>query len=163
VALNFFAFCAGMVFTMIGISRLIKSAQDGHRGPGGLGTVMTFLTGGALMSYNQLMIAVNTSFFSVATTQTFATLQYTDGMSATELASAHAVISAILRFVLIIGLFSFVRGIFIIRGAAEGNQQASIMAGLTHIIAGTLAVNVGSLLNVVQTTLGIGDYGIVFS
>jgi len=163
VMLNFFAFCAGMIFIMIGISRLIKSAQDGHRGPGGLGTIMTFFTGAALISYNQLVAGVTTSFFSSPATATFAQMQYTDGMSADELASAHTVISAILRFVLIIGLFSFVRGIFIIRGAAEGSQQASVMSGLTHIIAGTLCVNVGSLLNVIQATLGIGGFGIAFS
>jgi len=42
--MNFFGYIAGTVLVMIGISRLIKSAQEGPRGPGGLGTMMTFLT-----------------------------------------------------------------------------------------------------------------------
>src|SRR5690242_7392636 len=40
---NFFAFTAGIVLIMIGISRLTKSAQEGAKGPGGLGTMMTFI------------------------------------------------------------------------------------------------------------------------
>lgn len=163
VVLNFFAFCAGMILIMIGISRLIKSAQDGARGPGGLGTIMTFATGGALLSYNEIIRLFSTTFIGSPFTKTFAQMEYTTGMSDPEIASAHATITAIIQFVIIVGLISFVRGIFIIRGVAEGNSQASIMAGITHILAGALAVNLGPLLNAVQTTLGIQGYGISFS
>jgi hypothetical protein len=163
IVLNFFAFCAGTVLIMVGISRLIKSAQDGARGPGGIGTLMTFITGGALISYNDMMKAFTSTFFGSGTTQTFATMQYTAGMTGQEVAAAHATISAILQFVIIVGLISFVRGIFIIRGVAEGNQQSSIMSGITHIVAGTLAVNLGPLINAVQATLGLTGVGIGFS
>lgn len=167
VLLNFFSFCAGMILIMIGTSRLIKSAQDGARGPGGIGTLMTFITGGALISYNEMVRIFTTTFFATSTTRTFAQLSYADGIcsggtSCTELDSIHATITAILQFVIIVGLISFVRGIFIIRGVAEGNSQSSIMAGLTHIIAGTLAVNLGPLLSVIQSTLGITNLGITF-
>jgi len=73
------------------------------------------------------------------------------------------VITSVLKFVILIGLISFVRGLFIIRSVAEGNQQASMMAGVTHIVAGSVAVNLGPLINAVQTTLGITAYGITFS
>jgi hypothetical protein len=151
-----------MIFLMIGVSRLIKSAQDGARGPGGMGTIMTFVVGGTLISYNELMRAFSTTLFSNPLTLTYAELQYTKGMAAAETASAHAVITAILKFVILIGLISFVRGLFIIRGVAEGNQQASVMAGVTHIVAGAAAVNLGPLINAVQNTLGITRYGITF-
>ena len=49
------------------------------------------------------------------------------------------------------------------RGVAEGSQQASVMSGVTHLIAGALAVNLGPLLNAVQVTLGITGYGIAFT
>lgn len=163
VVLNFFSFCAGIIFLMIGISRLIRSAQDGARGPGGIGTIMTFLTGAALISYNQLIHAFTASLFTNPINRTFATLQYTTGMLAPEVDAAHAVISAIIKFVLIVGLISFVRGIFIIRSVAEGNSQSSIMSGVTHMLAGALAVNLGPLLNAVQATLGIGGFGIAFT
>jgi len=163
VVLNFFAFVAGMILLMIGISRLIKGAQDGARGPGGIGTIMTFVAGGALISYNELVRAFSTTLMGSPVSRTFAKLQYTTGMTAAEVDSAHATITAILQFVIVVGLISFVRGIFIIRGVAEGNQQASIMAGITHVVGGALAVNLGPLLNAVQTTLGIGGFGIAFS
>lgn len=103
------------------------------------------------------------SLFTNPINRTFATLQYTTGMLAPEVDAAHAVISAIIKFVLIVGLISFVRGIFIIRSVAEGNSQSSIMSGVTHMLAGALAVNLGPLLNAVQATLGIGGFGIAFT
>ena len=166
VVLNYAAFVAGMILLMIGVSRLIKSAQDGARGPGGIGTVMTFVAGAALISYNELVRAFSVSLgmanILVPTTLTFGSLQYTKGMAAAEVASANAVVAAIVQFVIIVGLISFVRGIFIIRGVAEGNQQSSVMAGVTHIIGGALAVNLGPLINAVQATLGLGAFGIAF-
>jgi hypothetical protein len=161
--LNFFAFCAGMIFVMIGISRLIKSAQDGARGPGGLGTIMTFAIGGGLMSFNSLMSAASSTFFGVPVTATNATLSYTVGMAGAEVDAAHTVVSSIIQFMIIVGLFSFVRGLFIVRSVSEGNQQASIMAGMTHLIGGAAAVNLGPLINAVQQTLGIGGLGVVFN
>lgn len=169
VVLNFFAFCAGIIFLMIGVSRLIRSAQDGARGPGGIGTIMTFATGAALISYNQLIHAFTASLFTNPFNKVYATMQYTAGMCAgggatcAEIDAAHAVISAIIKFVLIVGLLSFVRGIFIIRSVAEGNSQSSIMSGVTHMVAGALAVNLGPLLNAVQATLGVGGFGIAFT
>ncbi len=166
VVLNFFAFVAGMILLMIGISRLIKSAQDGARGPGGIGTAMTFVTGAALISYNELVRAFSTTLVGSPVTATFAKMQYNvcaGGGTCAESTAAHSTISAILQFVIIVGLISFVRGIFIIRGVAEGNQQSSIMAGVTHIVGGALAVNLGPVINAVQSTLGIGQFGIAFS
>lgn len=163
VVLNFFGLVAGTILIMIGISRLIKSTQEGAKGPLGLGTLMTFLTGGALISSNALIRAFSTSFFQSPITFTYAQMQYTDGLNAAELAHAHTVISAIMKFVIMIGLISFVRGIIIVRDVAEGKQQATLMAGMTHIIGGALAVNLGPLLNAVQTSLGIGQFGILFT
>ena len=161
--LNIFAFVAGIIFIMIGISRLIKGAQEGARGPGGLGTMMSFAMGGALISYNEIMRAATTTLVSSSQTATFATLRYDDGLSTDEANAAHAVISSILKFMIIVGLISFVRGLFIVRSVAEGNQQASMMAAITHIVGGALAVNLGPVLNAVQTTLGTTGYGIEFT
>lgn len=163
VILNFFAFVAGMIFLMIGISRLIKSAQDGAKGPGGLGTMMTFIMGGALISYNEIMRAASTTFAGNPVTRTYATLQYKAGLGDAEVAAAHAVISAVIKFMIIVGLISFVRGLFIVRNVAEGSQQASMMSAVSHIVAGALAVNLGPLLGAIQNTLGIGKYGILFT
>lgn len=161
--INFFCLVAGMIFIMIGISRLVKSSQEGARGPGGRGTVATFVTGGVLISANAIMRAVSTSIFVNPITRTNANLTYTTGMTVAEQQATHNVISAVLKFMIIIGLISFVRGIFIMRDVAEGNQQASTMSGITHIIGGALAVNLGPLLNAVQASLGVTAFGITFT
>jgi len=161
-ALTFFCFVAGMIFIMIGISRLVKSAQEGAKGPGGLGTVTTFVIGGVLISAMTLVNSLSESFFGTTQTRTFASLSYTSGMSSVETQAVYNVVSAVLKFLIIIGLISFVRGLFIIRDVAEGKQQASTMSGMTHIIGGALAVNMGPLLNAVQTTLGINAFGMTF-
>jgi len=160
--LNLFAYSAGFIFIMIGASRLIKSSQDGARGPGGIGTFMTFITGGALISANEMMRGITGTLFGNPLTLTYATIAYQEGLSDEELLHAHSVISAIVKFMIMIGLISFVRGMFIIRGVAEGDNQASLMAGITHMVGGALAVNLGPLLNAVQATLGISDIGISF-
>lgn len=161
IVLNFFAFVAGMILIMVGISRLLKSTQDGAKGPGGLGTMMTFLVGGALVAYNDLVRAASTTFTGSGITLTYAKLKYEGPKD--DLSSVTVVISAVIKFMIIVGLISFVRGLFIVRDVAEGNQQASMMSGLTHIIGGTLAVNLGPLLNAVQSTLGITAWGISFT
>ncbi len=165
--MNWFGYVAGAILIMIALMRLIKSAQEGPRGPAGFGTLMTFIAGGALISFNQLLAAFSTSMFNNnfigGGTETRAALQYVAGMSAAELAHAHIVISAILKFMIIVGFASFIRGIFIIRDVAEGKQQSSVMSGVTHMIGGALAVNLGPLLNAVQTTLGIVGFGVVFT
>lgn len=165
VLLNFFGFVAGTILIMIGISRFLKGAQEGAKAPLGLGTLMTFAAGGALLSFNSLLRAFSTSFFTSPITFTYATLSYAEdgGLNATEMAHIHTVFSAVIKFVILVGLISFVRGLFIVRDVAEGNSQASMMAGITHILGGALAVNLGPLLNAVQATLGISAFGVEFS
>ena len=160
--LNFFCFVAGLIFVMIGISRLVKSAQDGPRGPGGLGTVATFVTGGILMSGTSLLAALSGSFFGDTETATRGTLLFAAGMTAAETNAALNVVSAVIKFMIIVGLLSFVRGIFILRDTAEGKGQASVMSGITHIVGGALAVNLGPLINAIQWTLGITAFGVTF-
>lgn len=158
-----FGYMAGIIFTMIGILRLLKSSQDGPRGPGGIGTIMTFATAAAFFSLDQLMGAFSFSIFGDTQTATEATLQYAkSGLTGDEKEHIHAVISAIIGFVAMLGWISFVRGWFILRGVAEGDNQASLMAAVTHVIGGALAVNLGPLLNMVQFTLGIESVGVAF-
>lgn len=158
-----FCYLAAIILVIIGILRLLKTAQDGPRGPGGVGTIMTFIVAGALFSVDSILGAFGTSLFVADTMDTQAALQYSAGMTAAEIDHVHAVISAVLAFVMVIGWISFIRGFFIIRDVAEGGQQASLMAGITHLIGGTLAVNLGSLMNAVQETFGLTAFGVVFS
>lgn len=161
-----FTYLAGIILVIIGISRLLKSAQEGPRGPGGFGTIMTFLTAGMLLSLDTMLNNFSISLFDPAGSQaqivTNPILANTAGMSAVEVDHVRSVIGAVMVFMMILGWISFVRGIFIIRDVAEGNQQASMMAGITHMLGGALALNLGSVINAVQTTLGLSGFGVTF-
>lgn len=163
LATNFFCYVAGMIFIMVGISRIIKSSQEGARGPGGKGTVATFVIGGILISANVMLTALGSTVFGAGAGLTNASLQFGSGLTPAELQATYNVINATLQFMFIVGFISFVRGIFIIRGVAEGDQQASVMSGVTHMVGGSLAANLGPVMNAVQATLGIDGFGIEFS
>lgn len=155
-ALNFFAFVAGIILLMVGLSRLLKSEQDGPKGPAGLGTLFTFITAGLLLSFNEVARVLTTTLFG--SSQTAVKAEWSEAnkiMGAAASAEFFAVIAAILKFMIVIGLISLARGLFIIRGVTEGNNQASLMAGMTHIIGGALAINIGPFLEMVQVTLGL--------
>lgn len=156
-----FGYFAGLVLTCVGISRILKSAQDGPRGPAGMGTIMCFVIAGVLFSLSSIMGAFSSSMFESSTVATFAVLETSTGDAAVD-GHVLAMISTILVFMTIIGYISFMRGFFIIKDVAEGSSQASLMAGVTHIFGGALAVNLGPLMNAVQNTLGLGSIGITF-
>jgi intracellular multiplication protein IcmC len=84
-------------------------------------------------------------------------------MNPAEIAHVQAVISAVLQFMIVLGVVAFLRGIYIIREVAEGNGQASLMAGITHMVGGSLAVNLGPVMNAAQNTLGLTAYGVNFN
>lgn len=158
-----FGYLAGIILVMIGISRFLKSEQDGPRGPTGIGTLMTFLVAGAMFSLHKMVGSLSSSLFDTNVVTTKGKLTYDAGMGATEIQHVEAVIAAVVAFVALLGWISIVRGFFIVRGVAEGNSQASMMAGMTHLLGGALAVNLGPVISAVQVTLGITDYGITFS
>lgn len=163
--LNVFGYTAGVILLIIGISRLLKSAQEGPRGPGGIGTIMTFIAAGAMISLSPMIGAFSHSEFGAGNPAyaTQATIAYTTGMNPAEVGHVQAVISAILQFMILLGVVAFLRGIYIIREVAEGRGQASLMAGITHMVGGSLAVNLGPVMNAAQYTLGLTAYGVNFN
>ena len=123
---------------------------------------MTFLVAGCLFSLNAMISYLSETLFGDASIATSGQLRYTDGLGESA-AHAHAVISAIVAFSIVLGWVSIIRGFFILRGVSEGNSQASMMAAITHLIGGALAINLGPIINAVQDTLGISTYDITFS
>ncbi len=162
-ALKAFCYMAGLILVVVGILRLLKSSQEGPRGPGGAGTLMTFIVAGALLSVDAMMGAWSSSMFMTNNVANVSVLSYTGGMTAAEEQHVLGVISTILIFMMILGWISFIRGWFILRDVAEGNHNASLMAGITHLLGGALAVNLGPLMNAVQVTLGLTAYGVNFT
>jgi hypothetical protein len=158
---GWFGYIAGTVLVMIGILRLMKTEQEGARGPTGIGTIATFIVAGCLFSLNAMIAYFSATLFGDSTIETAGTLVYDSGLG-TASPHIHAVISSIVAFSILLGWISIIRGFFIFRGVSEGNSQASMMAAVTHLIGGAMAVNLGPMIMVVQETLGITEYGIRF-
>lgn len=64
------------------------------------------------------------------------------------------VIAAALTFFQLIGILAFVRGLYIVKNAVEGTGQATMAQGFTHIVGGVLAINIYSILEVIDQTFG---------
>ncbi len=152
----------GLAFVFIGISRIIQTEQQGPKGPTGIGTITTFLIAGALFSLNSIITFINSSMFDYPVFRTKGILQYTAGMSSAAVDHSHAVISAIIGFAVILGWISVARGLFIVRDVSEGQSKASMMAAISHLIGGVLAINLGGVISAFQATVGITAPSIKF-
>lgn len=144
---------AGVALALVAVFRLMKGAQDGPRSSFGMGTLGTFAAAAALTSVPTFMGAAQESIFGSNNVLTYAVLAGSGDPNV--ISRANQAILAVFLFVRIVGWFSFVRGIFILRAYAEGTGQASMAAGFTHIIGGAVAVNLAALVKAVQQTLGL--------
>ena len=165
LVLSAFAYLGGLILIVIAISRLTRSYQEGWRGPTGIGTVMTMLCGGALISSGEMMGAFSTSIFGDATSFTNPVLSgvIADAMDADAQAKVEATISALLAFIVIVGWIAFIRGWFVLKAVADGNSQVSMAQALTFLFGGALAVNIGEVVNLIQNTVGGTVLGISFT
>jgi hypothetical protein len=161
-AIEIFCYIAGVLMILFAMQRLVRSAQDGARGPLGFGTIMMFFVAGAFLSFPQVLGMLNTSIFGGGPARTVVSFMSNTGVDAEQLANAQRVFSAVLAFMAVIGFLSVVRGLFMLKSFAEGGQNASMMSIMTHIVAGSIAINLGSFINAVQTSLGVTDFPVTF-
>ena len=156
-----FSFISGLALILVGISRLVKTAQEGPRGPAGMGTLFTFIAGMAMMALGQSMGTFASSLFGDNQMKNFTVLNanVTAALTAPEQQQLINVIGSVLMFVSLVGFIAFIRGLFILKAVADGNQQHSLTQALTFLIGGALAVNLGDVVNMFQDTLGYSGLG----
>jgi hypothetical protein len=166
---SLFCYLAGIICIIIAVRRLMESTDKGVRGPLGTGTFGLLILGGVLLSFNTLLATVSGSLFptlgtglGIQTLQQNATLTYAPGLGSSGVASINSVLTSVLAFSFLLGMLSILRGAFILKDVADGGN-GSIMAGLTHVLGGGMAVNLGPLITAVQNTLGLTSVGIAFS
>jgi intracellular multiplication protein IcmC len=158
-----FTYIAGIALLLNGIIRLTKTAQEGPRGPTGMGTIMTFLAAGAMFSFGDMMGSFSTSLFGDAQVMTIAQIGPSVISEAADRDKVASVIEAVMAFVTIVGFIAFIRGWFVLKAFADGHNNYTLAQGLTFLFGGVLAINLGELVNVLQNTLGIAPgSGITF-
>lgn len=152
-----FSYIWGIAFLLVGISRLTKRMEEGPRGPAGMGTIMTFIASGVLFSFGDSMGAfANSMFGDGGNSLKMNALVSTDVISDTgDKAKIEAVIEAVMGFVMLVGYIAFIRGWFVLRAFADGQQGATVAQGLTFLFGGTLAINLGQLINVIMKTVDV--------
>lgn len=159
-----FGYVAAILLLITGIVRLTKTAQEGPRGPTGLGTIMTFVVSGALFSFSPMIAAFSASIFGDATSNLIPTIGsqvITDGAVRAQI---EPIINALMAFIALVGIIAFMRGWFVLKAFADGQQQATLAQGMTFLIGGAIAINLGQFINMVQQTVGLDalTYGITF-
>ncbi len=162
---SLFAFAAGVFLIFTGLKRLVKGSQEGPKGPAGLGTIMTFVVGAALISFVPSIQVFLTTMFGQSTVMTFPVMTNVSsglGLDPSAIAHSQAVFTSLLAFLGIIGVISFARGLFMMRDVADGAQNASLMGSMSHMIAGVCCVNFGAVANLLQNTLGLANLGVTF-
>jgi hypothetical protein len=150
-----FAFLAATALLLVGIFRITKSVEEGPRGPTGFGTIMTFISAGALFSFGNSMGAFATSLFGDTTLSTNALIANDVINNVDDREKIEKVIEGLLVFVMLVGYIAFMRGWFVLKDFADGKQGATVAQGLTFLFAGTLAINLGELINALGNTVGI--------
>lgn len=159
-----FGFVAGVFLLFLALQRLTKGAQEGPKGPAGLGTLMMFVVGSALISFVPALRTVMYSVFGTNTVATFPQMtRIAERVGVENMTQATTVITALLAFLAIVGVISFARGLFMLKDTADGAQNASLMGSMSHIIAGVCCVNFGAFANMLQNTLGLTEFGINFT
>jgi intracellular multiplication protein IcmC len=153
--LTAFTYIAALILLLTGVARLTKTAQDGPRGPAGLGTIMTFLAAGALFAFGDMMGSFSSSLFGTSTVATYAQISPTVISDTGDANKISAVIEALMAFIMLVGFIAFIRGWFVLKAFADGSSNASIAQGLTFLFGGALAINLGQLVNVLEKTVGV--------
>lgn len=162
-AIEIFCYIAGIMIILFAMQRLVRTAQDGPRGPLTFGTISTFIVAALLLSFPQFLAATNSTIFGGgATAMTNVSFMSIDAINADQLQNAKNVFSAILAFMAVIGFLSVVRGLFLFKSFADGNNQATMMSIMSHIVAGAIAINLGSFINAVQNSLGVTTFPVRF-
>jgi hypothetical protein len=151
-----FGYVSAIILLITGIIRLTHGADQGPKGPTGLGTIMTFVASGALFSIGDLMGTFVNSLFGTTVTSTFAVIGANILADPNDVAQVAPVIEALMSFIMIVGFIAFIRGWFVLKAFADGSSQSATLAqALTFLIGGTMAINLGALVNAIENTVGL--------
>ncbi len=152
-----FSYITAIIFLVVGISRMLKADKDGPQGPTGMGTIATFLVAGVLFSLGGMMGTFNSTLFGGGNpaVSTYAVISETVISNVDDKQRIESVVESLMAFIMLVGYIAFIRGWLVLRGVANEVNGASVTQALTFLIGGTLAINLGELVNVLQRTVGL--------
>ena len=140
----------GLLAFLQGCARLLRLSEDRFHGPSAAGTALCFMVCLVMVSFPSWISAGTESLFGAGGTAASASLGH--GSAA---ADYDALLGAVLTIVGWVGLLAFLRGVFVLRAAADGQPGASAGRAAMHMLGGVCAWHAESLIGAVQTSLGI--------
>ncbi|RCN55810.1 hypothetical protein [Acidiferrobacter thiooxydans] len=132
----------GLVLVMHALVKATRVGQSGGRDSWG-GVIGEIYFGAMLSSIAMSMAMVSHSFFG----PTFNGYGSVSPIS-TGVPMAQAVQEALTNLIVLLGWFAFIRGLYVWRSVADGGGQDRhpFWTGLTFVVAGALAANIGATL-----------------
>ena len=132
----------GLVLVMHALVKATRVGQSGGRDSWG-GVIGELYFGAMLSSIAMSMAMVSHSFFG----PTFNGYGSVSPIS-TGVPIAQAVQEALTNLIVLLGWFAFIRGLYVWRSVADGGGQDRhpFWTGLTFVVAGALAANIGATL-----------------
>lgn len=150
-----FAYVSAIIFLIIGINKLVKMSSEGFKGVPPMSVIGNFVVAGALFAFGDMAGSFSSSLFGDASVKTYSVIS-SDVLSNAEDAERIAtVIDAVMAFVALVGFIAFIRGWFVLRDVSEGGGKANLSQAIVFLIAGTIAINLGEFINIVQQTIGV--------
>ncbi len=162
--LSVFCYIVGILIMFQSLVRLSRASQfSGGFSPTQslyAGPLVGFLIAGALIGLPDTWLAINSTIFDADAQDSI--LAY-DGVAFSTLtvgnftlpadATFDAFMLVIILIIQLIGWIAFVRGLLMIKRAAEGSGQASYGTAITHIFGGILSANLIATVDVIQQTV----------
>ncbi len=147
------AIIVGAFMIFYNMVKLSKLGSDGKAQT--LTPIITALAVGAvLMALGQTLNTSLNTLFGTDTITKYSSIAYAPGGSF-DLTRFNRAMTAVFAFLYVIGLISFVRGFLILKNAVEGSGQQTKGQAFTHIIGGTLLVNMPGFIHVIEKTTGV--------
>ena len=155
------SFCIGVLFIAKGLMKCAKIGSD-PKAAASHGILVLFIVGAVLISMGEMLPAVLGSIFGSTESDsagTFASLiNWSAVDSGADTTTADETVKAVLMFVQVVGAIAFLRGWLMIKSAVEGSggQNQTVPQGMTHVIGGAMAINIGTMITIIDHTLGTG-------
>ena len=152
LALLIAAVCYLLAFAAFlqGLFRLLRMSNGGGEAPGGWGTALSFVIAAVMATFPSWLDAAGGSLFGAPHPPAAAAIGYGAGAPRHD-----ALLAAVFTVVRLVGLGAFLRGVFVLRAAADHRPGASAGRASAHILGGIGGWHITAVVDALQNSLGI--------
>ena len=149
----------GVLFVIVGLRAAALRSEQGSHGGGWGGPIAWIVVGLLLLAFPATVLTLSQSLFGTGGMKTEIAEVFTEAPDLLRVFETHAsreTIEGLMRIVQLFGLIAIVRGLFLLNAHVQPNRPPSFGAGMTHLVGGVLAVNIVSVLIMLNEIVGPG-------